>query len=240
MRKRLSKTGEKVRNALAIIYLEDLEKSGHTYGDLLSYIDSKQIQAVVSPIHDRDFFTTDDVFSWCTQHIDPETGDLDVNYLDDAPYVGKPKKPHCHLLIKLPSQQDAFFYTDLLGDCVYLRPSIWEKCHCVTSSIRYFAHMDSPQKAQYQVGMIHGFGGIDMSCLYKRDENQNLKIMARVNKVIKSQGIRYFYQLVDYAMSHNDMDMLSYVRGSSAFYNSIFTSKRFHSYDTSNYAKATK
>ena len=38
-RPRMATTGEKARNILGLVYVEDLEKAGHTYGDLLAYLD---------------------------------------------------------------------------------------------------------------------------------------------------------------------------------------------------------
>ena len=92
-RERLANTGEAVRNVICLIYMEDLLEAGKTYGDLLNYLDSLHCKAVCSPIHDRDHFTGQDVLDWCERHIDDQTGDLDVNYVDSAPYVGKEKKP---------------------------------------------------------------------------------------------------------------------------------------------------
>ena len=72
---RLSETGEKVRNVVCLIYLEDLEKVGKTYFDLLGYLDHIHVVAVCSPLHDRDTFSPEDVLDWCLRHIDSETGD---------------------------------------------------------------------------------------------------------------------------------------------------------------------
>lgn len=49
VRKRLCYTNEKLQNFLALIYIEDLEKAGFTFGDLLRYLDSLHIQCAVSP-----------------------------------------------------------------------------------------------------------------------------------------------------------------------------------------------
>lgn len=225
VRPRLSDTGEKVRNVICLIYIEDLEACGATYGDLLAYLDSLHMEACVSPIHDRDCFTADDVWKWCERHIDPETGDLDIKYVDDAPYVGKPKKPHCHLLLKNTAQQNAFWYSDLLSGVVDIRPSLWDKCVSVTGSMRYWAHMDSPEKAQYSPMGIHGFGGIDMSCLMKRDETTNVALAAAVHDMVTQHNCRYFHELVDLAYEVGDVDLVSYLRGQGAFWSNYMNSR---------------
>ena len=72
--------------------MEDLEKAGTDYFGLLRYIASLHIEACVSPVHDRDTFTSEDVRTWCEQHIDPDTGDLDMNYVDSAPLCRQAKE----------------------------------------------------------------------------------------------------------------------------------------------------
>lgn len=224
-RKRLATTGEKVRNVLCLLYVDDMRKAGKTYGDLLGYLDSLHIECAVSPVHDRDVFASEDVMDWCTQHIDPETGDLDTKYLDNAPYVGKPKALHAHLLIKHSAQLTAQQYTEMFTGFMYIRPTLWDKCWKVSSSLRYFAHLDSPTKARYNAMDIHGFGGIDMSCLIKRDERSNVSTMCKVQKLIIENDIKYFCELVDYAHIVGDYDLLSYIRGSGAYYNYYLRSK---------------
>lgn len=225
-RQRLSVTGEKVRNVLVLIWMEDLEASGHTYGDLLSYLDSLHVPCAVSPVHDSDHWTGPDVLNWCTRHIDPETGDVDLRYCKTgAPYVGKEKDSHCHLLFKLKSQQNTKYWSELMCGLIDIRESMWEKCMDVDSSLRYFAHMDSPDKAQYDAGMIHGFGGLDMSALYKRSEADNVEIMMRVKQIMAENHVRYFYQLDDLVIESEDKQLISYLRGSYGYYTSILRSK---------------
>ena len=138
-RKRLYQTGKKVRNSICLIYVEQLEKAGKTYGDLIAYLDSLHCKAVVSPIHDRDLFTSQDVFAWCERHIDPETGDVGTQYLDDAPYVGKPKKPHIHLGILSKSQRNAQEWSEYMSGIVDIAPSMWEKMEDFEGFTRYCA-----------------------------------------------------------------------------------------------------
>lgn len=225
VRPRLSVTGEKVRNAIVLIYIEDLERCGATYGALLAYLDSLHMECCVSPVHDRDCFTADDVWSWCERHIDPDTGDLDMNYVDAAPYVGKHKKPHAHLLIKLPSQKSAKELSELMSGIVELRPSLWEKCISVPGSMRYWAHMDSPEKAQYSPMGIHGFGGIDMSPLMRTNEVKAVELSKAVHDMVSLHGCKYFHELVDLAYEVGDSELVSYLRGQGSFWANYMRSR---------------
>lgn len=224
-RPRLATTGESVRNVICLIYIEDLLAAGKTYGDLLAYLDSLHCKAVCSPIHDRDCFTAQDVLDWCERHIDDQTGDLDVNYLDSAPYVGKSKKPHVHIGIMLPGKKRAEGFTELMAGLIYIRPTMWDKMEDYQGFCRYLAHLDSPQKAPYSALDIHGFGGVDLSCLLKQDEAEHISDMQRVHDVIVDKGIRWFHRLADEAFASDDLRLKSAVISGCAFWGSYMSSK---------------
>lgn len=238
---RLATTGKKVRAVIGLIYLEDMcsfegcddgeteRRIQHTYGELLCFLDSLHCECCVSPVHDRDKFTSQDVWDWCSMHIDPETGDLAEKYIDQAPYVGKPKKPHVHLYVKTGGQQlNAQQWTELFEPFCYVRPTIWDQPVSFTGIVRYMAHMDSPNKAQYSPMDIHGFGGIDLSCLVKVDDTRGVTLSMQVHDLIKVNRITYFYQLVDCAYETADLELVSYVKGSSGMWAAYLSSKSQH------------
>lgn len=223
-RPRLSVTGEKVRRVIAIIYLEDLERDGHTYYDLLGYIDARKIKAVVSPIHDRDTFSQTDVLDWCARHIDPETGDLDVQYVDTAPYVGKPKKPHVHIGIMYSQQMKVDYYSELFRGFVHIRPSMWDRMEDYEAFVLYLAHLRSPEKAQYSPFNIHSFGGADLSVLSKQDTTEALSDWAELTRFAKKKKIGSFHKLVDEALESGDFGWMRCVKANSALFAQYFQS----------------
>lgn len=218
-RKRISETREKVRNVIVILWLDEMERHGKTYYDLLAYMDALHLEACVSPIHDKDTWDSNSVLDWCTMHIDPETGDLSEDYIDDAPYVGKYKKPHIHLLIKAPSQQDTTWWSELMSGFIPdMKETRWDKCFSLSGSIRYWCHMDSPDKHRYSEWEIHGIAGIDMSCLSKRDTHTNDELANMVQDAIKFYKIKYYHQLLDTVFELGDAELTSYVRGTHALW----------------------
>lgn len=224
-RPRLSQTGAGVRNAICLVYIEDLEKAGKSYGDLIAYIDNLHIKAVVSPIHDMDLFTSIDVQNWCERHLDPETGDLDLNYLDSAPYVGKPKKPHVHIGICLKGKKTAKHLSEMFSGLLPIRPSIWEPMQDFEGFTRYLAHLDSPDKAPYSALDIIGFGGADLSCLLKQDKAQRLVNMQRIYDLVTHNQITYFHNLADLAFQSDDMDLKNGVISNAGFWTHYMSSK---------------
>lgn len=242
---RLSETGAKVRRAIAIVYIEDLEKAGKSYYDLLGFLDHLHIKAVVSPIHDMDVFSPEDVLDWCARHRDPETGDVDVKYCDyerdpstgevlkdpktgkpfsKAPYVGKPKKKHCHIGLLLTNQLDAYELSDLLKPVLYIRPSMWDKMQDYGPFLRYLAHLDSPQKAKYSPFDIVGFGGVDLSPLIKDDATAKLATFGEVLQVVQQKKIKYFHQLVNTAFRSGDLDMQNCVISKASLFANYYRS----------------
>lgn len=220
--------GYKGYNYDCIIYLEDLEdKMGMTYGSLLMHLDSLHVRCAVSPIHDMDEFTADDVWSWCESHIDPETGDLDVRYVDDAPYVGKKKKPHVHLMFMNRSKKSVQEMHDILGlDCV--RMTMWERTEDPFAYMRYLAHLDSPDKYPYSVYDIHGFGGINLDTLVINDSKSHMhEITSLIVDLIQEENIMYFHVLVNsIRKKYPDPDFENCVYGRNSLFNAIIKSRR--------------
>lgn len=236
-RRRIATTGEKVRNVVVLIYIEDLEAAGTDYYGLMRYMADLHMEACISPVHDRDTFTPEDVRKWCEQRIDPETGDLDVKYIDNAPYVGKPKKPHVHVLIKSSNQHDAFWWSDLMSGLLEIRPTMWDKCLSVHGSMRYWAHMDDLDKAQYSPYDIHGFGGIDLSPLTRIDDRTKTELFLVVLDMVRCHGCRYLHELIDIAQDAGDSELVSYIRGSHTLWNGYLSSKAQHARDDAYFEK---
>lgn len=226
-RKRISQTGEKVRNVIVIVWMDELLALGWDYYDLVSYLDGLHIPAAVSPIHDKDTWDSQSVLDWCTMRIDPMTGDLDEKYLDQAPYVGMPKKPHVHLLFKGPSQQDAFWWSEIMAGLIPdMKATRWDKCYSVSGTLRYMAHMDSAGKYRYSEWDIVGIAGIDLSVLTLKDDKTKDELANVTYNLVKASNARYYYQLLDAAVDLGDAELVSYLRGSHALWRGYLSSMR--------------
>lgn len=227
---RLYQTGKKVRRVIGLLYIEDMEAAGKSYYDLLGYLDHIHQPAIVSPIHDRDHFTAEDVFDWCERHIDPETGDLDTHYLDSAPYVGKQKKPHIHLGLMSTTQYTAEEWTELMDGFMHIRPSIWEKMLDYDGFVKYCAHLDSPDKAKYNAFDIHSIAGASLTPLMKIDDGERITTIKEIYDYIEQEGITRFHVLFKRAMESGDVDWINIVttRGQTfvSYFNSLQWQKR--------------
>lgn len=230
-RPRLSMTGKKVYNVVGLIFLEDIEKAGFTHGDLMAYLDNLHVRCAISPIHDRDHWTADDVWGWCEERIDPETGDLDLRYLDSAPYVGKAKKPHVHILFMFPRQTSAEEVTELLSGLLDVRVTMWEKAVDPSAALRYFAHLNSPEKAQYSPYDIIGFGGIKLDALMEVSKSETAEITRVLVDIIMRNNIFYFCDLVTAVYDMDDPQVISVMFGRNVLFNQIINSRRQKKFD---------
>ena len=225
-RKRLSETGEKVRNVLVIVWLEELEKAGKGYYDLVAFLDSIHMPSAISPIHNKDVWDSQGVLDWCSQHLDPTTGDVSLDCLDRAPYVGMTKKPHIHVLMQAASQQDANWWSELMrGLNLDVNPCRWDKCISLEGSKRYWAHMDSPDKHRYSEWEIVSIAGCDLSCLSKRDQKETEALANDVQDAIKFYRIKYYHELLDTVYELGDAELTSYVRGTHSLWCNYLRSK---------------
>lgn len=206
------------RNVTAIYWLEDLERAGKTYGELLEYLDGLHIECVVSPIHNRDTYTSEDVRKWCKRHEDDITGDVASEFENRIPKIGDQKKAHIHLAFKLPGRKRVEWFCDLMKDFYPLKSWQMEVIDNWDSMIRYFAHMDSPEKAVYSRYDIHGFGGVNLDMLTKvSNESKLLKVM-EVQQYVMENKTRYFHKLCDHYLKNGDIDAYNVLTSRSGYF----------------------
>lgn len=212
---------DKARNVTAVVYQEDLP----SYGALLEHLDGLHIPCAVSPLHDADTYTEGDIKRWVTRNTDKETGKVDESALAHGmPEVGQHKKPHYHVLLRYPGPVDAQRCTKDFEGLVDIRPQAWQKVGNVDSMLRYFAHLDSPEKTRYNALDIKGFGGIDLSALLRTSKVSNISVLLDVMDYMIAHKIRHYNQLVKWALSTADMDTISCVTGRASFFANYFKS----------------
>lgn len=215
----LLKPGEKARNVLGLIYMEDVNDD---YGAILQHLDSLQIPCACSCVHDRDTFTEGDIRKFVADRTDKDTGEVDKSVLDGLPTLGQHKKAHVHILLRMPGPKSGEDFTEMMAPLVYIAPNRWEKCNSPEASLRYFGHLDTPEKAQYGALSVKGFGGLDMSCLLKTSKTSNIEVLLQVMRHVDKYKVRHYNQLVRWAMETADLDIISCVAGRASFFAAFF------------------
>lgn len=224
----------KARNVAVIIWVEELEKLGKTYYDYQAFLEGLALPSVVSPLHDRDKYTAEDVRKWMKRKenelgtealYNSETGELLPVWSEVVPQVGDSKKAHIHTLLRVPGPRSSQYFTDMFADFgLDIGLWRWEKVEHVESMIRYFAHLDQPDKAEYSAFDVTGFGGIDLSCLVRSDSNGKLKILCEVQDYCISHNVKAYHVLCNWAFATRDLDYINCVTGRASYWVGYFNS----------------
>lgn len=218
------------RNVGTVYFIEELERAGKTYWDFLEYCDGLKCPIVVSPVHDSDEYTPEDVRQWLDRHSDKDHYSYITDDMEElekvAPHVGDRKKAHVHFALKMDGRRNGKWYSGLFEEFVPIPSTRWQRVLNWDSYIRYFAHMDSPDKYQYSSMAIQGFGGVDLSCLAQVDRVTSLKVLNFVKKYMYESQIKYYHQLDRWAYQTGDADIQRCVSGRASYFASLFASMR--------------
>lgn len=227
---KMLKSNQLARNVMTVYFMEELEKAGKTYWDFLEYCDGLQIPMVVSPVHDKDEYTAEDVRGWVDRHIDPDhysfiSSDIE-KVREVAPKVGDKKKAHVHFALKLDGRRNAEYFSSLFDDFIPIPKTRWQVVISWDSAIRYYAHMDTPEKYRYSELDIQGFGGVDLSMLVKVDKQSRIRTLMFVKKEIYKNNFKYFHELDNWCYKTGDAEVINCVTGRSSYFVGLFNSIR--------------
>jgi hypothetical protein len=114
----------------------------------------------------------------------------------DLDEKGEIKKAHYHVTWLAPSKKSYEQVQELTDSINAPRP---EKCGSVKGSIRYMAHLDHPDKHQYESNDIVCHGGADLSALCAPTASERLQIQLDILDYIDECDIMEFADIVVYA-----------------------------------------
>ena len=129
------------------------------------------------------------------QWIESPLHDKDTN--DDEEHT--PKKPHYHIMLCFPSlksYEQAKEVTDSLN-C-----PIPQAVKSMVGQVRYFAHLDNPEKYQYNRADVVGHGGIDVQGIIDTGADK-IQVLMEILTFIQVNRVYRFNTLVDFAMKNN-------------------------------------
>lgn len=111
---------------------------------------------------------------------------------------GTPKKPHWHLLLTFPGMKS---YKQVCKMIEPLNGTIPMVCHSAKAMTRYFAHLDNPEKAQYNIADIEAYGGIDLQELLKPTSSNRYEYIAQMIAWCAQNDIIEYKDLMEYAIT---------------------------------------
>ena len=107
-----------------------------------------------------------------------------ISPLHDGDYnpTGELKKPHYHVLLKFPTKKSVFQITNIclkLGSHVPPQP-----VDNFDGYLRYLAHVDNPEKAQYSVDDIIPLCGLDVDSYFAPSKSRVSEIIAQISQFV--------------------------------------------------------
>lgn len=117
--------------------------------------------------------------------------DLDKNA------TGEVKKAHWHVLLIFGGVK-AYEQVKELTDA--LKGPVPERCHNAKALVRYMAHLDNPDKAQYNISDIKAYGGIDLAEMLRPSSSERYTIISEMITYIRDNRITEFQDIMDFAI----------------------------------------
>ena len=136
-----------------------------------------------------------------SQHI--EWAESPLHCLDINPATGEQKKPHWHIVISFDGPKSYEQVVELLAPLHCPAP---QKCHALKGAVRYFAHLDNPEKAQYNPSDIIGHGGFDVAAALAPNSAKRYALIGEMMEYCHDNGVTEFQDLCDYARSERQED----------------------------------
>lgn len=137
-----------------------------------------------------------------------------LHEFDVNPGTGEIKKPHWHIVLNFDSVKTLEQVKKLIEP---LNGTIPIPLNSVRGMVRYFAHLDNPEKYQYPVDQIIGHGGMDVQDLLRLSASARYQVIKKMCLYCDEHNITEFYQLMDYAMAEKMEDWFPLLCDNSAY-----------------------
>lgn len=127
---------------------------------------------------------------------------------------GEIKKAHWHILLMFGGVKT---YEQIKEVTDKLNAPIPQRCHNAKAMVRYMAHLDNPDKAQYNTSDIKAHGGVDLAEMLRPSSSERYIIIRDMISYVKSNGIAEFQDLMDYASIEHFDDWFPLLCDNSAY-----------------------
>lgn len=132
----------------------------------------------------------------------------------DCNPTGEVKKAHWHIVLSFDGPKSFEQVCELLEP---LKCPIPQKCHSLRGAVRYFAHLDNPDKYQYSVSEIRSHGGFDVAAALAPSSSQRYQLISEMSIWVKENSVIEFQDLLDYARDFRSDDWFPLLCDNSAF-----------------------
>lgn len=115
----------------------------------------------------------------------------------DVNDTGEVKKPHWHVIIVFEGKKS---YSQMLEFLAPLNCPHPQVCHSIRGYVRYFCHLDNPEKYQYNPALIIGHGGFNPEEYLKLSASARYSMLRDMIEYIREKDICDFMEFMEYAM----------------------------------------
>lgn len=143
-----------------------------------------------------------------TPWIESPLHDKDVNA------DGEIKKPHWHVMMMFPGNKS---FNQIESLTKKLNAPAPQKVANAKGMVRYFAHMDNPEKCQYSKSDIVAHCGADLSELLEVTKTERYTLIREMMEFVNENGIIEMKDLLDYAMHEKFDDWFPLLCDNSAY-----------------------
>lgn len=107
------------------------------------------------------------------------------------------KKEHWHVLLNFEGVKSGQQVLDLIEE--FNGPGYAEVVESSRAMVRYFCHLDHPDKQQYDPSEMLPFGGIDLQQLLLPNHSETFEFAHQIHIFCKDTGITEFANILDYS-----------------------------------------
>lgn len=208
-----------------------MSKNGHCNWEIIAYCENLKptfvsilntnfCVGVVSPVHDRDFWTEEDTEVQCGKYK-----------------AGEAKKAHYHIYLTFRGAR-SFENVRALSAQINLNgePYRIKEVQDFYAAVRYSIHYGRRDKAQYAADDIISLNGYDIAAAFRPTKEQDDLLCYDIIDFIESHNINRYrdlmQRLLDWRTDPNSddyrdhMEMSSYVKRHTIFFNSYLKDRR--------------
>lgn len=138
---------------------------------------------------------------------------------------GEQKKPHWHILLLFEGKKS---YEQVREITEKLNSTIPQKCASAKGLVRYMAHLDNPDKFQYDRSLIVGHGGADVAEYLKPTSSSRYQLIKEMMDFVREHDITEMEDLLTYASTERFDDWFPLLCDNSAYIMGAMIKSRRH------------
>lgn len=121
----------------------------------------------------------------------------------DVNPTGEPKKAHYHILLLYPGVKS---FAQIEKITTALNAPIPQQCSSAKGLVRYMAHLDNPEKHQYNTCDIVAHNGADLEFYLAPTSSERNQLLREMSEFITDNNIIHFADFWDYAAKNRPYD----------------------------------